>query len=555
MRLTRRFLLAIALVTLGPLVCLNAPCESAFALGQAGSGAADSVETAIPAGAGQSPQQDSGDERLGEARTLIYEGKYSEGTAILNEILSENPDSREALYLLATAYEWQNKLEDAERVYRTIVSVNEDDLEAWEQVAKLEAWRSNFDESILLYGKLISKFGDKPSLLIGLARTLSWANRLDEALLYYDRVILQEPDNAEALAGRAQVLRWTGDLRGARKSIRKAQAAGPGQPEVEREAKQIELQLSPKLTLSYSESLEKNYLRSGGSYDYNLGNRTWKAEADFFPEQLESVGLDFWSARDWEADRSLGLDNYRVSSMGFSAAAGVPVGEIGSVGGSFTVRSFERYRENVQYPLLGEESRVQDYEVWTAARRGVWTLGATLGAYPFLHKAERLVPPLTKLEIGQQTIGRVQLSRALSRTALVLAGCEIGDYSVENDRTRVFAGIEGSPSGADWVYLRYSAYFQDFDSTSRDYFAPLNEFNQKLQSTFRKSTGPNFFSAGLTLGHSHSSNFGDIFSAAIAGSASRTIAQRWKLFVEGFKSYDDNKYSVGWIRLGLELIL
>ena len=93
----------------------------------------------------------------------------------------------------------------------------------------------------------------------------------------------------------------------------------------------------------------------------------------------------------------------------------------------------------------------------------------------------------------------------------------------------------GRKREAEWD-ATFRAYFQDFDSMSRDYFAPMNEFNQKLQATFRKSTGPNYFNAGLTLGHSHSSNFGDIFSAALSGTASRTIAQRWKLFVEGFKS-------------------
>jgi len=558
MKSLRHLLLALMLAAIFPFASfarVNALCESALALGKPGSADAGSAEAADPFDSRQSPAQEPGDERLSEARALIYEGQYSEGMAILDEILSERPDSREALFLLATAYEWQDRLDEAQRVYRTIVSVNEDDLEAWEQVAKLEAWRGNHDEAISLYGKLISIFGDKPSLLIALARTLSWANRLDEALLYYDRVILQEPDNPEALAGKAQVLRWTGDLRGAGRVINKAQSSSPGHPEVGREAEQIRLALSPKVTVSYFESLEKDHLRSEGTYYYNLGNRTWRVEADFFPEQLESVSLDFWSSRDWEVDRTLGMENFRLSSLGFSAGVAIPVGDVASVGGSFTVREYQRYRENVLYPLYREESRVQDYEVWLSARRGEWTFGATLGTYPFFHKEDREAPPLRKLEIGEQTAGRVQVGRRLTRTSLALVGCEIGDYSEENDRTRVFGSVEGSPSGADWVYLRYAAYLQDFDSTSRDYFAPFNEFNHKLQAQFSKSRGRNFVSGGLTLGHSHSSNFGDIFSAAVSGFASRAITQRWKLFADGSQSYDDNDYSVGSVRLGLELIL
>jgi Tfp pilus assembly protein PilF len=495
------------------------------------------------------------EDRLNEARALIYDGRYAEGMAILDGILSEHPDSREALFLMATAYEWQDQLNEARKVYRTIVSVNEDDLEAWEQIAKLDAWEGKHEEAITLYGKLISKFGDRPSLLVGLARTLSWANRLDEALLYYDRVLLQEPENPDALAGKAQVLRWAGDLRGARKFISKAESTSPSHPEVRREAEEIRLALSPKVTVSYLESLEKDHLRSGGAAIYNLGNRTWRAQADFSPELLESVSLDLWSSRDWEVDRTLGIENFRVSSVGFSAGVGVPVGDLGGVGGSFSVREYQKYRENVLYPLSGDESRVQDYELWLSARRGAWTFGATLGTYPYLHKDDREVPPLRTLEIGQQTVGRVQVERHLTRTAFALAGCEMGDYSEENDRVRVFGSLEGSPSGAGWLYLRYAAYFQDFDSTSRDYFAPMNEFNHKLQAQASKSRGSNFVRAGLTLGQSHSSNFGDIFSVALSGFVSRTLAPRWKVFADGFESYDDNDYSVGSIRVGLELTL
>ncbi|MBN1503857.1 MAG: tetratricopeptide repeat protein [Candidatus Eisenbacteria bacterium] len=518
------------------------------------SGVPASAQTVL--GETNEPQaQVTEDERLNEARALIYNGRYDEGMAVLNSVLSEHPDSREALFLLATAYEWQDKLAEAQRVYRTIVSVNENDLEAWEQVAKLEAWQGRHEEAIALYGKLISRFGDRPSLLVGLARALSWANRLDEALLYYDRVLLQEPENPDALAGKAQVLRWTGDLRGARKVIRRAQSSGPSHPEVRREAEQIRLAMSPKVTVSYLESLEEDYLRLGGASTYNLGNRTWKAEADFFPELLESVSLDLWSSRDWEQDKAAGTDNYRVSSLGLTAGVGVSMGGLGSVGGSFTVREYQRYRENVLYPLHGDESRVQDFELWISGTRGAWTFGATLGTYPYFHKDERETPSVRKLEIGQQTVGRVQVGRHLTGTSLALVGCELGDYSEENDRLRVFGSVEGSPSGADWLYLRYAAYFQDFDSTSRDYFAPMNEFNHRLQARASRSSGRSFVSAGITLGQSHSSSFGDIFSVALSGFASRTLTQRWKVFVDGYQTYDDNNYSVGSIRVGVELTL
>jgi tetratricopeptide (TPR) repeat protein len=493
-------------------------------------------------------------DRLTEARLLIYEGRYSEGVGIVEEILAEHPGDRGALYLLATAYEWQGELEDAERIYRTIVSVDEEDAEAWCQIAKLQAWRGEYDEAIAFYGRLISRFGDRSCLLVGLARTLSWANRLDEALRYYERVILQEPNNVEALAGRAQVLRWKGDVRAARTVIRSAQSIDPKHPEVEREARQIKLALSPRVTVSYAESLEKDYLRSLGTDSYNLGNRTWRAQADFFLEQIEQLSFGFWSSRDWEVDKTLDRENFRLASLGFAAAASVPVSHSVSLGGAFIVRNYEKYRENVLYPLMSDEVRTQDYELWISAEYGAWDFGTWVGTSPFFDKQEREFPPLKKIEIGEQTVGRLEIGRKLWKTRVSL-GSEFCSYSDDNRRTRVYGSIEGSPAGADWMQLSYAAHYQVFDSTSRNYFTPMDAFNQQASVTVKRGWPRSFVSGGLALGHLHSSNYDDIFSVGVSGTVSKNITERWRIFATGFSSYADNKYSVGWFRLGCELIL
>ncbi len=494
-------------------------------------------------------------EKIAKAHELVYEGKYPEAMAILEDILSRHPDSREALFLLATAYEWQDMLEEAERVYTTIVSIDEDNLEAWGHVAKLQAWRGKYDDAIALYGKLISRFGDTPYLLVGLARTLSWANRLDEAVLYYERVLLQDSENLEALAGKAQVLRWMGELRQARAVIRKAQETGPDHPDVVREARQIELGLSPRVTVSYSESLEKDYLRATDSYYYNLGNSTWRAEADFFLTNIQELSFDIWSSRDWEVDKNLGAENFRVASTGFSASASVPVGHSVSIGGTLSIRAYERYRENVLYALMADEVREENYEVWAALVHNAWDLRASVWTVPFFEKSDRELPPLKKLEIGEQTAGRFEVGRRFSRTVRAHVGCEVGSYSDANDRTRVYAGVEGSPSHVGWVSMRYAVYYQDFDAASRNYFAPLDEFNHQAGLVFKLARPASFVAAGLTLGQSHSSNFGDIFWGGLSGVASKNITERWRVFVSGLTSYDDNKYSVGSFSLGFELIL
>ena len=504
--------------------------------------------------AGVASANSSEDPRLVEARTLIYDGKYAGGLAILEQVLTEQPDHRDALFLKALAYEWQGRLEEALKVYRTIVSVHGGDLDAWLQVAKLEAWRENYDEAISLYGTLISRFGEEPPILIGLARTLSWTSRLDEALQHYERVLLQEPDNVEALAGKAQVLKWMGDAHKARKVIRMAQNLDPTFPEVRKVGREIDLALSPRVLASYSESLEKDYLRSRDTYYYNLGNRTWRSTATFSPEVIENLSFDLWTSRDWEVDKTLEKHNFEITSTGFAANLGVRPWEPIEVGGSVSIRQYENHTANVLFPLLSEEEREENFDVWFSARRGTWGGNLGVGTYPFFRKTSTLLP-LDKLEIGKQTVARLGVSKSLSKSVEGSLGYEAGSYSDGNDRNRVYGSVQVSPSRESWLSFLYSVHYQDYEATSRNYFTPLDELNQRLEINLKKASARTFLGAGLRLGAASSENFGNILSVGASGSVSRNIGERLRFEGNGSVSYDDNKYFMHAFYFGLELRL
>jgi tetratricopeptide (TPR) repeat protein len=503
--------------------------------------------------AGVASASSSEDPRLTQARTLIDEGKYSEGLAILDEVLSEQPDSRDALFLKALAYEWEGQLEQALEVYRTIVSVHEEDLHAWLQVAKLEARRQNYDEAISLYGTLISRFGEEPPLLIGLARTLGLTNRLEEALQYYERVLLQEPDNVEALAGKAQVLRWMGEPREARKVIRQAQRLEPTFPEVQEEGRQIDLALSPRVLASYSESFEKDYLRSD-TYHYNLGNRTWRSTVTLFPDAIEDLSFALWTSRDWEVDEALDKNNFEITSIGLAASLGVRLWEPVKFGGDVRIAAYENHTANVLFSLLAEEERDENFDVWLSAERGTWGVNLGVGTYPFFNKTSTPLL-LDKLEIGEQTVTRIGVTKSFSKSIEGSLGYEAGSYSDGNDRNRVYGSVHVSPSSAPWVSLLYGIHYQDYEATSRNYFTPLDELNQTLEANVRKSVSKTSLGAGLRFGASSSENFGSILSVGVSGSLSRTIADRLRFEGNGSVSYDDNNYFKRAFYVGLELRL
>ena len=501
------------------------------------------------AGAG-SPE----DPRMIEARTLIYDGKYTEGLAVLGEVLSEQPDNRDALFLEALAYEWQGNFDEALKVYRTIVSVYEEDLVAWLQVAKLEAWRENYDEAISLYGTLIARFGEEPPILIGLARTLSWTNRLQESLRYYDRVLLQEPDNAEALAGKAQVLRWTGEIHEAKKVIRQAQRLEPTLPEVRKESREIDLALSPRVLTSFSESLEQDYLRSRNTYYFNLGNRTWRSTVTFFPDMIEDLNFDLWTSRDWEIDKTRDKHNFEITSIGFAANLGVRLWESVKLGGDLKIVQYTNHETNVLFPLLPEEETKENYDVWLSFGRGTWSGDLRVGSHPFFDKTSTSLLP-DKLEIGEQTVTRFEITKGISRNIKGTVGYEAGNYSDGNNRNREYGSVQLSPSSLPWVSLLYNVHYQDYTKTSRNYFTPLDELNQRLEFNVKRSGGKTFLGTGLRLGVSSSENFENIFSVGLTGTLSRTLGDRLRFESNGFVSYDDNRYFMHALYAGLELKL
>jgi len=494
------------------------------------------------------------DPRLTEARTLIYEGKYAEGLTILEQILSEQPDHRDALFLKALAFEWQDEFDEALKIYRTIVSVHEDDIDAWLQIAKLEAWKGNYDDAISLYGTLISRFGEEPPIVIGLARTLSWADRLDESLLYYDRVLLQEPDNVEALAGKAQVLRWMGDARGARKIIRQAQHLDPTFPEVQKEALAVDLELKPKVLTAYSQSMEKDYLRSRNLYYYNLANRTWRSTVTFSPDVIEDLGFDVWTSRDWEIDKTLANENFNVTSIGFGARVGVRLWEPLKIGGGIRVASYRNHTTNVLFPILADEERQENFDVLLSARHNTWGADASVGTYPFFRKMINL-PYIDKLEIGKQTVAHASVSKGLFKNTEGSIGYEAGDYSDGNDRSMVYGTVTVSPSSAKWISFLYNIHYQDFTMSSINYFTPLDELKHSLEADVKKSIGRTFLASGLVAGFAHSENYHDIFSGGVSGTVSRTLTDWLRLEANGFTSYDNNKYYMYAFSLGLELKL
>jgi len=494
------------------------------------------------------------DPRLEEARGFIEKGEYGRGLEIIDDVLEEQPDHRDALFLKALAFEWQGKIEDALTIYRTIVSVHEEDLDAWLEIAKLETRKGNYERAISLYGNLMSRFGEEPPILSGLARALTDSGRLVEALAYYDRVLLQEPDNVQALAGKARVLRLTGDASEARKIIRRAERMEPTFPDVKEESGEIDLVLSPWVTAGYMGSLEKNYLRAEKTGRLDREGRAWLAEAEFYPDVLENLGLGLWTSRYKETGERLKKDNFDVTISGLSGSLRFRPWEAVELGGGVSVVQYENHTENVSFPLLSDLERDENFALWISAKHGRWGSGLGVRTIPVF---EKTVTPLllSKLEIGKETVSHFAVFRSFSKTVQCSLSYEGGNYSDGNNRNKFEGSVQVSTPQAPWLSVLYGFYYQDYTKTSIDYFTPLEELNQRIEIRGRKQSDKTIFESCLRFGLSNSANFNNIFSGTLNGSLSRIITGRLKLEGRGYLSYDDREYSMAAFYVGLGIRL
>jgi tetratricopeptide (TPR) repeat protein len=109
----------------------------------------------------------------------VWNERYPEGLALLDEALEREPDRLDLRLTRARVLSWDGRLDEAVEGYREVLEEDPDNLE----------------------------------VLVGLAQVLSWTGRFDEARDRYRRILEMDPENAGARRGLAQVATWRGDLR------------------------------------------------------------------------------------------------------------------------------------------------------------------------------------------------------------------------------------------------------------------------------------------------------------------------------------------------------
>ena len=151
--------------------------------------------------------EDSGlPSKLRDAFALQQRGNFAQAQAFYEEILADQPENFDALYLSGTIAAQQRQFADAAGLLRKALSV--DPLNAGAhytmggvltEVDQWEAALASYDRAIALHPRFAQAYFKR-------AIVLKRLNRLDASLESYDRAIAIQPDYADAYFNRGKVL-------------------------------------------------------------------------------------------------------------------------------------------------------------------------------------------------------------------------------------------------------------------------------------------------------------------------------------------------------------
>jgi tetratricopeptide (TPR) repeat protein len=147
---------------------------------------------------------------LAEAGRLAACGQSADAEKLCQRVLSQQPESREALRLLARIANDDGRHIIAEGLLKKIVALNPDSASACQEYGRFLGEVGRFPEAIEKFEQAIQldpRMGENYQLL---ADSLSVLGRTRDALSAYEDALDRDPDNPYALAGRGHILRILG---------------------------------------------------------------------------------------------------------------------------------------------------------------------------------------------------------------------------------------------------------------------------------------------------------------------------------------------------------
>ncbi len=167
------------------------------------------------------------DKLLVEAEVLVGKGNTAEAEKICDVVLLREPESNDALRVLAMAAVADERFVIAEAFLNRIVRLAPDDIGGIFELARFLGDRGRFAEAVRHLQPALAKEPDNPDLQLLLAGMLSALGDTEASMAAYDHCLDVRPDEPSALLGRGHMLRIAGRQDDAHDSYRHCVAISP----------------------------------------------------------------------------------------------------------------------------------------------------------------------------------------------------------------------------------------------------------------------------------------------------------------------------------------
>lgn len=130
---------------------------------------------------------------------FTVKGEHSRAKDICRYILQKNPDQVNAGVLLGRLYSWDRQFDSSIVILQNIVIEHPEDKEALNALINTERWSGNLDQALVYANKGLSMDSSSEKLLLQKAKILDRLNKHGEAVNTIGRMLFFYPGNAAAI--------------------------------------------------------------------------------------------------------------------------------------------------------------------------------------------------------------------------------------------------------------------------------------------------------------------------------------------------------------------
>lgn len=205
-----------------------------------------------------------------QSREHAHAGRYAEARALLQQIILEEPQHYDALFLQALVTAWEGDYYPALRQLNLLVRQHGPTQEAMEAIVRINYWAGENIKALVAADKGLALYPDSHTLMYLRARVLAAEKAYNEAIVGLKALLTQNPEHQEATALLNQL-----------EVLRLKNAVG-----VEYTQARFSNTFAPwhQLTLSYQRKLPSTLLVGRLRYARMFDQNGVQAEVDAYPE-------------------------------------------------------------------------------------------------------------------------------------------------------------------------------------------------------------------------------------------------------------------------------